>query len=678
MLSWLPTFPIVLATLGALFGPGLLLLWIFGLRRLNLLALSAPVSVAFTGSVAVLLGLLSVPFTPLSWSVSLAICALAAVSIRFLLKQKTGYPLELESNDRWPGGAGKQNLASRLTVIFAVVFPTAIISLRYMAGFGNPENISQTFDNIFHLNATKFIMDTGNGSTLTIGNLTEESRGIYPAGLHDVMALVAMLSGGSVPAVVNVTSIAVAALVWPLSCYFLMVRLFGNRKIAITVAGILLAGFSTFPYSMVAFGVLYPYHLGLALVPVAIGLTVEVLKPSSTAKFGLEAFVYWLAVVVGLSLAHPSMTIALLLFSSPVVVAKLITMWKMRNHSTHQRSRLRIWFALSIAYLVLAFVAYVKIRPDLGAAGWLPTQTNAQAVGEVLTSGLMGATAAWTIFILTLLGLYRIGRNFKKYWWIGAIYVLGGTLFVVVSGFNPGFLRTFVTGVWYTDPPRIAAIVPITTLPVAVLGGMWVLRRTQLFIARYFSRTREVEQVRRVPFWTARHATSIATLILVVLIGLSTQGGTLANVQGRLKYIYETDANSFLVDADERALISEVSRYVPKDGVIVGDPLAGASLVYALGDRKALAPHFFGERTPDEELLLDHWDEAAYNPEVCGAAKRLNAYWALDFGREQVPPGDKEKVVSGVRDITDTPAPGVSVLAEVGDKRLLELSVCKG
>ena len=60
-------------------------------------------------------------------------------------------------------------------------------------------------------------------------------------------------------------------------------------------------------------------------------------------------------------------------------------------------------------------------------------------------------------------------------------FVITAVLYVVVSGTLKGDVRSALTGVWYNDSNRIAALLPLTALPFAAVGvdalAVW-LRRT--------------------------------------------------------------------------------------------------------------------------------------------------------------------------------------------------------
>lgn len=680
-MTWWETLPTFAATILVYFLPGGLILTAAGVRRLNLAALAAPVSATVAGSVAIVLPMLGLPFNPASYFLfSFVLAALAGVG-RFYLRRRP--PVRamfrgnaLEANERLPI-SGARGLMGRWTIPAAVAFPAVIIAGRYMSGFGSPESFSESFDNIYHLNAVRHIAETQNGSTLTLGNLTEASQALYPAAMHDAMALVLMLGAPSVMVAVNAGAIVTGAIVWPLSCIFLISRVVGYRPVPLLLAGVLCAGFSSFPYLMVAYGVLYPYHAALAILPVALGLTAEALGMSrGRTSAQIPAILGLGAVLPGLALTHPSAAVGLLAFASPIVMASLWRLWRNFAGGRVSKAAVRNWTLLTGLYFAAAIAVWLVVRPDLASAGWTAFQTNARAVGEVLGSAPMGATTAWLLLILTVMGLSVIGSNVAKYWWLGAVYLIGAVLYIVASSWIDGGFRNLLTGVWYRDSYRLAALLPMVTLPVVVLGGEWLVEKTRALALS----PRGIPKILReiAPSIVIRVRPNNGVLValgVIALLGIGVQGGTFYSVQERLSNVFKTTDESRPLNRDDVALFAELDDIVPADELIVANPRTGASLAYAFSARRVIAPHIFGTRTEQESLLLEHWAEAAYNSRVCPAVRDLKAYWALDFGTDEIfsPRGEPHL---GLRDLVDNTAPGVELVREVGDSRLFRVTAC--
>lgn len=677
-MTWWQTVPTFAAAALIYFLPGLAILAAAGVRRLNLVALAAPVSTSVAACAAVVVPYLRLPYTPLVYFAISAVLTAGTYGARWWWTHKANGAGHLANNGPLdPNDLGRRTAV--LAVPLGLAFSALMIGGRFISGFRSPESFSQTFDNVYHLNAVQHIAQTQNGSSLTLGNLTEASSYFYPAGMHDMMALLQMLTGSSVPVVINVGTILIGALVWPLGCMFLVSRLVGYRPVPIIAAAVLAAGFSAFPYLLVGFGVLYPNNAAIALLPVLLGLSVELLGMSrSPASSFLPPALAICATLPGMVLTHPSAMVALLGFLVPVVLGRLVnTVLEWRNGRDTKRHAVQ-WAIFSVGYLAVVAAAWTLLRPGLGAAPWTPFQSNARAIGEILGSAPMGTTVAWTMTILTVIGLYVISRTMRRNWWILGIFLVGAVLYMVVSSWPPGTFRTLLTGVWYNDSFRLAALLPIVTLPVAVFGAEWIVWRLRAGLehlaAERQAPTSAAPRAGLANFRLSANGRVLSVWVFLAVLGVAVQGGTLSQVQQRIHTVFSVTENSDLVDEDELKVLQSVGAAVPADGVVVANPLTGGSLVYALADRKSLAPHIFGERSEMEQLLLDHWDEAAYNKDVCPAIRTLNAYWALDFGTKTVIP--TEDPFPGLADLAAGTAPGMEVLASSGDARLVRTTAC--
>jgi hypothetical protein len=680
-MTWWQTVPIFAMAALIYVLPGLLVLWAAGVRRLNLAALAAPVSTTIASCTAVVAPFLHLPYTPAVYFTVSVVLALLVFAARYWWTRRgktwghlaNNGPLNARDLGRW---------TAILAAPLGVAFGSVVIATRFITGFGSPENFSQTFDNVYHLNAVHHIVQTQNGSSLTLGNLTEASRYFYPAGMHDMMALLQMLTGASIPASVNVGTIIIGALVWPLGCMFLVSRIVGYRPVPMIATGVLAGGFSAFPYLLVGFGVLYPNNAAIALLPAVFGLVIELFGLSRMPATSIwPPLLALCATFPGMVLTHPSAMVALIGFTSPVVLGRLVKLFLEWREGAGSRRSVIVWALVSVAYFGAAIGTWMVLRPGLGAAPWTPFQTNSRAIGEILSNAPMGTTAAWILAVLTVIGLYVIARNLRRTWWVLGVYLVAALLYMVVSSWPPGTFRTLLTGVWYNDSFRLAALLPVASFPIIVFGAEWLLWRFRALLE--FVAERRIHKAPALGEASADAGRSRVQLgrryvaiiwVALGVLGIASQGGTLAPVQQRLGDAFRVSANSDLVDSDKLALLKQVDAIVPKDGVVVGNPLTGASLVYALADRQPLAPHIFGERTEKEQLLLDHWDEAAFNKDVCPVIKELHAYWALDFGTKTVIP--TEDPFPGLADLTSGLAPDIQVLATSGKMRLVRTTAC--
>lgn len=674
-MTWWQALPLLAGTAVLLLIPGAFILRTAGVRGLPLWAFAGPTTVSVAGVAAVLCGLVGIDWSVWVLLIGCFVLAIAVILVRFVLALRAtpanGGPRFVRVPSRLFALPDQVRVPLAAIYLLAVAIPASIIAVRFARAFGSPDAISQTFDNIYHLNAVRYILDTGDGSSLTLGNLTEASTAFYPAAWHDVVSVVVQLTGTSVPEAINLTNMTVASLFWPLGLIFLVTRIMGNRMLPVLITGAVAAGSSAFPYLMVDYGVLYPNLLSIAILPTALGASIQILGFAHAGTYvnprlGIGLMV---ASLPGLALSHPSTVLALIAFTAPVLLARLHANYqaaRAQPGSALARKHFKVWLFLAGGYAVAGLVAWLIFRPAASSSTWPPRQSAGQAIGEVLTSSPMGLTPAWVIAAFTIVGIYVLVRERSRIWVLG-IFLAGLFLFMIVSSWAPGWFRMFWTGIWYNDSNRLAALLPTVTLPIAVIGAERLIR--QLTAALSDLRVRASKRSARLE--APLRAGTAAALVLVA--AFLVQGGSMGLAQEKLAARYTLDETSLLVSSDELELLERLPSHVPEDEVVLGSPWTGASLVYALSDRPTVTPHIFGQRSADENLVLRHWEDAAYNSAICPAVERLGVYWALDFGSLEVHRGSHP--LMGLT--SPETAPGVELVDQEGDAALYQLSMCQ-
>lgn len=661
-MSWWSTLPLMIAAVGILFIPGVLIAWASGLRGFSLVA----VAPALTVSVLAVAGI-AAPLLGLTWSLLPVLLVSVFVSVVGFLVSR-GFRAQGSPKNRL-----RSNWSLLVAELLAVMIGTVLIGRRLLGVFGQPEAFSQTFDNVFHLNAIRYILDTGSASSLSIADMTGGS-GFYPAAWHDVVSILVGLTSAPITAGVNVVNLVVGAIIWPVGCIFLVQQIFGRQVLASLIAGVLSAAFGVFPIMMMDFGVLYPLALGISLLPIVLGICLQLFGRSETRDFSkLVGALLLLAVLPGLALAHTSCVMALMVILVPIVLG----LWWERVR-TYLGSWQSSWqhLGLYVLGLVLAvgllYIAWDLVRPAEAAAFWPPIQTTGRAIGEVITSSAMGRPVSWAITFLAVVGIYVLIKERNKLWVIG-MYLVVGFLYVVVSSMPFGDLRTFITGVWYNDPPRLASLLPVGILPVAVLGSMQLLDLARRHI---FPKLRSVTVGRQglVDGLSGRTPHVSAAYVAVLLVGLvwSTQQANVRQSQSEAAPGYRTTNASPLLSSDELALIGRLDDDVPPDAILVANPWNGSPLAYALAGRKTLQLHILSAVPQGGEIIYEHLNNAKSDPRICSVLHELRADYALDFGHKEVHGGDH-----GFRGLDNLAGTGVGTLIDQqGDAKLYKLTGC--
>lgn len=657
-MTWFDAVPALLIAGLIIFVPGALLARSCGTRGIAWAGVSAPLGISLIAIGAVVASVAGVRWS--LWVLITLTLAASALALALRLVIHRFRPLTSRPEPRF-GLSGNIPLASASLGGFAL--GAIILGVRFSKIFITPNNISQTYDNVFHLNAVRYIMDTGNGSSLSIGSIEPGVPGtFYPAAWHDFVALVAETAQASIPVSVNAVNLVIGALVWTISCFYLVTRVLGSRPAAYLVTGALAAGFSAFPYLLVFFGVLYPNFLAIALLPALIALVVDVLRLSTMShpgsKLGLALLI---GALPGLALTHPSVLMALGAFA----IAPILVWLYYRIVAYRQQELSLIWLvgssALVVFYLVALNKAWVTLRPSAAASFWPPKQTMAQAIGEAVTNAPQGRPVPYIVFALTLVGLYALVRE-RRHFWVICSYAISVLLFVAVSGFPKNDLRAFLTGVWYNDPYRLAAMLPVFAVPIAAYGAVWMFDS----VFRYLQGHTALATDR----FNFRGIVGIAGVLVAAFL---VQGGAVGAAQTQATNSYRITDTSQLLSLDERALLGRVDSSIPPGAIVIANPGTGASLAYALADRRVLLPAVNSAPSADERVLFKDFGQLGQNTLICNIVTKLGANFILDFGAQEVNGGHHTFPTSA--ELAQSPA--LKLLDHEGNAKLYEITACK-
>ncbi|WP_125609601.1 DUF6541 family protein [Specibacter cremeus] len=655
-MTWLQTVPTILVAVLIIFVPGALLARCLGTRGLAWAATAAPLTVSLVSVGAILAQKVHV-----RWSLGvLAVVTIVACAIAVAAR----LPLILRRRREGRGGAPWTwpPLPLALSVAAGFAVPVLILGIRFAKIFINPANISQTYDNVFHLNAIRFILNTGNGSSLNIGTLDPVSPSMfYPAAWHDLVALVVGATTVPIPVGVNAVNMVLGALVWTTSSIYLASRVLGTRPATFLATGALAAAFGAFPYLLMEFGVLYPNFLALTVLPVFVALAADLVKVSVEPRPGpVLAAVLIAAGLPGLALAHPSVLMAFGVFALAPLVA-----WLVLRVRDAVRGQLAWPWAAGAVVVVAAYVVTLNymwgvVRPSKAASFWPPVQTISQAFGEALTNGPLGRPTPWLVAALTLVGIYAVFRRRRGYWLLGA-FAISCFLFIVVSAFAKDDLRNFFTGVWYNDSYRLAAMLPVFALPVAAVGAQWLFGLAMA--------TKPITALQ--PVGRRRVALAVGAVGWVAVIVLA-QGYAVASAQGKARAQYALTSDSALLTTDENTLLLRVPEHVPTNGIIVDNPGTGGALAYALANRRVVLPAVSSSPGPDDQTLIQHLPSVNHDPAVCAAVKALGSFYVLDFGPREI--NGMHHTFPTSEQLATTP--GLELVDHEGAAKLYRITAC--
>ena len=664
-MSWFDVLPAIGLGLLILLAPGLLIAAAMRVRGFDALGLAPLLSVA----VLLVAALLS-PY--LGWSLWLLlltslVMALIARIVSTLLVDTSLWDAPVSSRQRTLEVAP---WFSREQIPYWASFFLGVVLLwrNVTNSLGQPDWISQTWDNIFHLNAIRWIMDTGSASPLTVGAMTAGEGGstFYPATWHALVSLIFAGSGVSIPVATSTTALLVSAVAWPAGMVFLVRNVLRAQPATTVLVGALTASFTAFPVLLLHFGVLYPNLLGIALLPAALGLLVQLLRLAEVRRMStLQSAILLAWGLFALALAHPNVMMSLLLLSLPI----LLVSWLLQLLDTWNKRKSPLAFAGSslaiVAYLLVFNWLWNTVRPVQEAGPWEPVTTQAQGIGEALTQGVMSKDPLWFLTILTLIGVYASLRMFKlRVIWVPLAWLLIFAFYVMGRSLSWEEDRYFWTGIWYHDTYRLAALLPVVTVLLIVLGLEWLLAR--LRSAGFWS---------SFPRLTGQQISAVlGALALVLTLGFTQTAKALEEQVEKSFFFYAPSLDSPLLDTDEWDVLNHLPDYVPEDATIMVQAFNGSPLAYALTGRKVTVQHALDTPSQDIVYLQDHLDEALKDTRVCSLLSQEGIGYYLDFGSQEVNDGDHSSWYRGFNQLVQRGL--VTELYRSGHAVLYQITAC--
>jgi hypothetical protein len=552
--------------------------------------------------------------------------------------------------------------------LIAWTLAAIIASWQFVKMLGVPTAFSVSFDNVWHLNAVRWILDMHDGSSLTLGAMgsSDQIPSFYPAAWHDLASLINLLTGSSsVVLTTNAATWVVMGVIWPLGILALSRRIFNNHHIAtILAAGILASSFAAFPGLILNFGILYPNVLGFALIPGVLALLVASLKITRISSDDAPIWELLCLAALGLPgmiLAHPNALLALIGIITPLVLVWSWRGWRRDRPSDqrHSRQPTHRWAypLVGIIWTAIAIIAWLLMRTT---PSWPTSNVSETTLGEFLLASPLWLRPFWVLGVLICVGLVLATQKTQWRWWLWPVAVIA-LLWWAGATMTKGPARSLLISGFYCDPNRLAALMPLALIPLCLMSVDWVASWWSIRTATWQSVPRRV-------------STTAAMVVALAIIALGTNlsdamGLHLAQVRVRFTVLQESD----LLDSDEFTLIEQLPNLLPAGSRVAVNPGAGGPLAFALEDVPVTAYHIFYVNTPALETINDSLDEVASEPDlVCPALASLNVDYVLDFGVDAI--NEDTSSLKGFDQLST--APGFTEIARVGDAALYRIDAC--
>jgi len=684
--------------------PGLIVNLAVGARGFDALGLAPLASLGVLATAT-----LMVPVVVGRWSlapvaVSLVLLTAVAVLGRIVIAWRTsGEP------PPGPGSAARWWVPRRRTLwwLSSVALAAALVAANFVLGVRDPGRPSQTIDAGFHYNAVLAVIASGFPDGGHVGAASgAAATAWYPPLWHDVTALVTSLTGVNVVIGANAVGWAIGGVIWPLSMVWLCSRVLPHARLLTSLAlGLCCGGIALFPYIMLSFGVLWPNVLSLAALPAAVALMFMVLhlmprSPQATDDINssgvaadgatldeIEAAqvrrglavgpgLSWWSVLfvgflgcVGMFFAHPGALFALGIWAviGAIMLSVRLVVWSRAQGLRQLRCSLQ-WLLLGWS-VVLGLWAAMNLVPGLNGVrdfNWPELMTMNQAMGQALTLSTVITKAHWVLGAATLWGFYRL-LNVPRLRWLLVSHVFLIFLYMLAAG-SPSWLARELTGFWFNDAQRVAALIPMTAVPLAALG----ITSGADVLARSVSRISSDVLGRQL---SSRRALGIAALVILLAAAVVYPhqiGQGAAVLQDRYR---NQNFSHRMVTADEQVLYEQLAGQIPASETVLGSPFTGAQFSVIWSGHPVVIPHTSSNPTPDVRLVSRQFKSFTTDPLVCAALKRLRVGAVVDDIDRYQATDERQSSYSGLVNLQNTP--GLTPLGTSASAVVYRVGDCK-
>jgi hypothetical protein len=214
----------------------------------------------------------------------------------------------------------------------------------------------------------------------------------------------------------------------------------------------------------------------------------------------------------------------------------------------------------------------------------------------------------WVLAFLQLAGIYTAFR-YCKYRSLVVAWLC--CLPLTFATMVPIPVLTELTGVFYNNPLRTEAMSAIALIPLLTLGFLEVAKRISL------------------------HGREVLAAAGAVFLAATSLSAPLLLGDTRQVFFPNTSDANFMVSESELAMIHRLPDVLPREAVVIGDPVSGAGLLPFMTGRRSVWV-FAGTKAEDVDgtYLLKNFRKIHTDPKVCQLLRKHGIdYYYQDVNR---------------------------------------------
>lgn len=516
-----------------------------------------------------------------------------------------------------------------------------VMGVLFLGNIDSLGSVIQYNDNVSHLASIEAIVGGGSLSMLntsaysdvTAGSVPPMvSSGYYPFGWHVICGIVATLTGQSAAVCENVVDYVFAGLVFPLGvCALLFWSFKGSRNVM--VAGALVTcACNAFPLRMLIVHGAYPNFAAFCCIPAVLFLGARALAvDKGRVVVDAKGIALFFASLVGVATLHPNAAFVVGVLILPYYLMRVIP--AAVSMLVGERGRVMRAICIAAAEIVaLAACAALwmlfyksSFMANVTAFHWEWSLTPFEALFQVFGMGLLLRVPHYVLAALLCIGIVRFFVRRESFWLLGSFVLVAGVY--VLSSAGGYDVKHIVSGFWYTDPERIAAIVAIAAVPLTACGLAWIMDAIEEGLLGGL-RNRAVAGI-------VATAAAVAVALLVYYpfnyrvapVSVSPLSISVQELKAYTSYSQDKEYSS-----DERAFVERVKSEVG-DSVVLNIPFDGSALAYSIDGLDVYYRTYFetggsGE-SPASEIIRTGLKNVASDEDVRHAVEEAGAQYVM-------------------------------------------------
>ena len=448
-----------------------------------------------------------------------------------------------------------------------------------------------------------------------------------------------------------------------------------STKIKYSVGLVSLANIGA-PWTSLAFGPLYAFCLGVCLYFYVAALFVRLLQSNDFRGVIKNAFPF-LAGLLSIVMAHQSLVFVSIMLLGPYFVTKLA------NLSTNIKKR----FILALLGIIVIVTVWTACFNSSIFAGVLFFYHEALypisiAISNTIRMNLCTTmTPQIAVAILCALGCYSILRERANRWLIVSLAIAGITYALNVGTELP--IKHFLSGFWYNDHYRTAAVYALSSIPLTCYGFAALLEKL-------FPPSKSTSAITSIIFSHLSEAAPSVFLCLICAFAIYGPSYTASNdltVESTFSSYRKTISSRFSLGPDAKCLTKDELLFMRQVEGIVGDstvlnyPFDGSCFAYGICNLNVVNHKWWGYDEDEDDVRYTrlHIGEIGSNEKELTLLKKLGIKYILLLDSPLAENATLMKLNylpdewAEFESITDN-TPGLEIVLAEDDMRLYEIT----